>query len=157
MSGVNPTANRLLFVLSILGLFIAGFLWYAHSQNIDIPCGPSHDCDIVAASPYARFPEGTGPYVATYGFFAYLGFAVLAFLRTMNESPSVDRLYLRVIVVGTILGTLCSFRLTYAELFIIHAICKWCVASQIIIFLMAVISLVEWFGKSSPRSLQSNS
>lgn len=107
---------------------------------------------MVAASKYARFPEGkSGPwFVAAWGTVAYLGIATLAFLRTLQTSPARDRFLLGLLVLGTIVGTVFSLRLTYIELYVIHAICKWCIASQIIITAIAVISITEWFkGRNS--------
>ena len=149
MYGNNPNANRAVFLLSLLGMAVAGFLWHLHATHTDVPCGMSHGCEIVAESVYAHFPDGTGPWVAAWGTFAYLGFAMLAFLRTMALPPARDRLLLGVLALGAVVGTLFSLRLTYIELYVIHAICKWCVSSQIIVTLIATIAVTEWFGKRS--------
>ncbi len=147
MPAIIPLANRLMFVLSVIGAFVAGFLWYLHATHTDIPCGFSNGCEMVAASKYARFPEGTsGPfYVAAWGTLGYVGFAALSFLRTLRPSSERDRVLLGLLVLGTVAGTLFSLRLTYLELYVIHAICKWCIASQIIITAVAAIAVTEWF------------
>jgi uncharacterized membrane protein len=41
-------------------------------------------------------------------------------------------------------GVLFSAWLTYLELFVIHAICRYCVASAIIVLLMFVVSWLDW-------------
>ncbi len=153
MTATKPIANRLLFVLSTLGVFVAGYLWYLHATHTDIPCGLSNGCEMVAASKYARFPEGTeGPwFVAAWGTVAYLGFAILSFLRTLTQSAAHDRFLLGLLILGSVAGTIFSLRLTYLELYVIHAICKWCVTSQIIIIAIAAIGITEWFARS--RSL----
>lgn len=146
MSGTNLLYNRLVFVLSVIGAMVAGFLWYLHAAHVDIPCGLSNDCATVAASRYARFPEGDGFFVAGWGTIAYIGFAALAYARTLTDSPARDRLLLGLLVLGTVAGTLFSLRLTYLELAVLHAVCKWCVASQVIIAAVAALSIAGWLG-----------
>ena len=142
----NPNPNRAVFLLSVIGMAVAGFLWHLHATHGDIPCGVSRGCEIVAESAYAHFPDGTGPWVAAWGTFGYLGFAMIAFLRTMALPPARDRMLLGILALGAVAGTLFSLRLTYLELYVIHAVCKWCISSQIIIALIATIAVAEWFG-----------
>lgn len=139
----NPIFNRVQFVLSFLGLLVAGFLWYLHATHADIPCGASGGCETVAASPYARFPVGTGPWVAAWGTFAYLAMVVLTFLRTLGASPQRDRVLLGLTVATAAVGAAFSLQLTYVEVFVIHAICRWCVASQIIILGVLLAGVAE--------------
>ncbi|MBC8142225.1 MAG: vitamin K epoxide reductase family protein [Armatimonadetes bacterium] len=145
MSGTNLLYNRLVFVLSVIGALVAGFLWYLHAAHVDIPCGLSNDCATVAASRYSRFPEGNGFFVAAWGTIGYIGFAALAYARTLTESAKRDRILLGLLVLGAVAGTLFSLRLTYLELYVIHALCKWCVASQVIIAAVAAIAIADWF------------
>jgi uncharacterized membrane protein len=140
----NPLPNRIIFLLSLLGILVAGLLWYWHANPIDIPCGGTHDCRDVAQSKYASFPVGSNLPVAMYGFFGYLGIIVLAFLRTLPNSLKQDHRLLGLIVLASTIGTVAALQLTYIELFVLHAICKWCVASQILILGIAVISSSEW-------------
>ena len=154
MTPTYPIFNRLMFLLSVIGAGVAGYLWWLHMTHVDIPCGGSGGCEIVAASKYARFPEGTsGPfYVAAWGTLGYIVFAVLAFLRTLEPTPARDKQLLGLLVFGTIAATVFSLRLTYIELFVIHAVCKWCIGSQIIVLSLAAISLTEWFTtRRAPR------
>ncbi len=153
MTGTNPLANRLLFILSVLGAFVAGYLWFLHSTHGDIPCGVSRGCEMVAASKYARFPEGDGFWVAGWGTLGYIGFATLSFLRTLRTSSTGDHALLALIVLGAVAGTLFSLRLTYLELYVIHAICKWCVMSQVIIFAVAAVSVSEWLSYGRTHAL----
>jgi uncharacterized membrane protein len=49
-------------------------------------------------------------------------------------------------VLHTGLGVAVSAALTYLELFVIHAICQWCVISAVIVtvsFLIALVDLIE--------------
>ena len=139
----NPLYNRVLFVLSLAGLLIAGYLWFLHATHGDVPCGGSAGCDKVAQSPYARFPARTGPFVAAYGTLGYIGLTLLSFLRTLGGGPARDRFLLRLIVLGAGIGTVFSLYLTYLELNVIHAICKWCVASQALIIGILIAGIAE--------------
>ena len=142
----RPLLNRVVWVFSLLGILVAGYLWFMHAHPSDIPCGPSHGCETVANSRYSQFPFGVGPPVAAYGTLGYLALTVLAFLRTLPGTASRDRVLLLLVALGAGLGTLASLGLTYLEIAVIHAICKWCLGSQIIIaivFVCAVIELVQ--------------
>lgn len=143
-AAVSPWLNRAAFLLSAIGLLVAGYLWYSHATNQSIACGNSSGCDTVAQSDYARFPIGWGPYVAMYGTLGYVGILLLSFLRTLTDDARRDSRLLSLIVLGALVGTLFSGYLTYVEAEIIRAWCKWCLASQTIIALVFLISGVEW-------------
>jgi uncharacterized membrane protein len=134
----------MIFLMSLLGVLVAGLLWYWHANPVDIPCGGTHDCRDVAQSKYSSFPVGSNYPVAMYGVFGYLAIAVLAFLRTLPNGLKKDHRLLGLIVLASSIGTLAALQLTYVELFILHAICKWCVASQILILAIAVVATTEW-------------
>lgn len=152
---MNPALNRLAFVLSLLGMLVAAYLWYAHILNVDVPCGGSNDCETVANSRYARFPVGEGPPVAAYGTAGYLALAGLAFLRTLSPRPDRDRLLLGLMALGAAAGSLFSLYLTYVELFVLQAVCKWCLASQFLILGVAVTAAIEWLrgARTAPSPL----
>ena len=136
--------NRVVFVLSVLGLLISGYLWSAHASGADIPCGGSGGCDKVASSPYSEFPLRSGIPVAAYGAIGYLLLAGLAFARTLGKSAARDRMLLGLIILGAAGGTLFSLYLTYLEFFVIRDICRWCMASQVLIILVFVAALRDW-------------
>ncbi|MBC8103186.1 MAG: vitamin K epoxide reductase family protein [Cytophagales bacterium] len=140
----NPLLNRVVFILSLVGLMIAGALWYWHANPVDIPCGASGGCETVAQSRYASFPPGSRYPVAMYGVLGYLAIVALAFLRTLPRSPTRDRGLVSGVALVSVLGTLISLQLTYVELFVLHAICRWCIASQVLILTIALISGGEW-------------
>ncbi|GAB4457638.1 MAG: hypothetical protein OHK0029_17780 [Armatimonadaceae bacterium] len=140
----SPLLNRVVFIFSVLGLVIAGYLWNMHSHPQDIPCGGSHGCADVANSPYSRFPVGWGPPVAMYGTLGYLALAALSILRTLPSMLGRDRLLLGLSIFAAGFGTLFSLYLTYAEAFLIKNWCKWCVGSQFIILIILVLTVVQW-------------
>lgn len=137
MSSVK--VNRVMFALAVAGLIVAGLLWHWHVQNANIPC-TNAGCDQVAQHPTSRL---FGIPVAAYGTLFYLSFAFLCALR-----PSVpaehQRLFANLLLLWGTVGFLVSLYLTYLELFVIHAICQWCMASAIIATALFVLSLLAW-------------
>jgi uncharacterized membrane protein len=59
------------------------------------------------------------------------------------------------LLLGGIIGLVMSLRLTYLEFFVIHAICKWCIGSQILMGVVFTLILLEFlsFSKSKPELL----
>jgi uncharacterized membrane protein len=80
--------------------------------------------------------------VALLGFIAYavlLGVAMLGLQPAWQERREPTR--------GALLlsggGVVFAAYLTWLELFVIHAICRWCVASAVIIVLVLVLQLLD--------------
>ena len=149
----SPVLNRVIWVFSLLGIVVAGYLWFMHAHPADIPCGPSHGCETVANSRYSRFPFGSGPPVAAWGTLAYIGLTVMAFLRTMPGSLGRDRVLLGLITLGAGIGTFASLYLTYLEIAVIHALCKWCLGSQIIIAVVFVCACADLWRRKAKGEL----
>jgi len=138
----SPWPNRIIFLLSLIGLFVAGYLWSLHVRNLDAPCvAGGSGCNDVLRSPYAKFPVGSGPPVAAYGALGYLALLGLAVARAVGMSdasdPAVraarDRVLLGLIVLAAAGGAAFSLRLTYLSLAVIGRACPWCLGSQALI------------------------
>jgi len=124
--------NRILLVLGFLGIVVAGVLSLAETLQASVPCGYSRGCESVAADPWSHFFLGISN--------AYLGLATYLILTAFAASRIYVGLYqeLRSIRLGLILsgaGLLVSLVLLYRMLFHIHAICPWCVTSDVIMIL----------------------
>lgn len=119
-------ANRLIFLLSLLGLVVASFLFYEYSLSGPILCPTGVGCDIVRASPYSKF---FGISIPILGIIFYLVMAAFSVVHS-HDLPKklVRQLQLLVAVTGVIFGSY----LTYLEAFVIKAFCFWCVTSFII-------------------------
>ena len=105
--------------LAVVGLLISGYLTWVHYAGVVPVCvGGSGSCETVQTSSYATI---VGVPVAALGIVGYSGLLLSALLR--GEAG----VYLGLLV--ALVGTLFSAYLTYLELFVIHAICEWCVAS----------------------------
>jgi uncharacterized membrane protein len=116
----DPVA-LLLVVLPLVGLAIAAYLLAVRLAGGLPACGPDGGCEIVQGSEYSEF---LGLPVALYGV-AYSAVVLGAGLRWLTAS---DRRALLVAYGLGLLGSLGVAYLTYLELFVIEAICAWCVA-----------------------------
>ena len=128
-------ANRLIFMLSLLGLGVSSFLFYEYSIAGSIICPTGGGCDIVRASPYSLF---LGISIPILGIVFYLAMAVLAVVRSQASSRKI-LFYLQLLI--TVAGVGFGIYLTLLEIFVIRAICFWCVLS-FIISLMILLSVV---------------
>jgi uncharacterized membrane protein len=110
-----------LIAVTLAGLGVSGYLALARMFGESAVCGPSKGCETVAASDYSTV---LGVPVAAWG--VLFSLAVLA--CAVAWWRSADRRALLVAYGLLLPGTLAVAYLTYLELFVIHAICLWCVA-----------------------------
>jgi uncharacterized membrane protein len=117
----------------LAGAGIAGYLTAVRLLGTSAVCGPSHGCDIVAAS---RYSELMGIPVAVFGLAASLLLVVLALAWWLRaERRALLAAYLLLLA-----STAFVAYLTFLELFVIEAICIWCVAYAVTIVVGLVIA-----------------
>ncbi|HTY06415.1 MAG TPA: vitamin K epoxide reductase family protein [Gemmatimonadales bacterium] len=124
-------------VLALVGIAVATYLWLHAIGVIGVlKCG-SGGCEIVQASKYA---ELLGIPVAFYG---VVGYATLFGLSLVGARPAlVARAWpTRWLAVLSGAGFLFTLYLTSLEMFVIHAWCRWCLASAAIITAIFVTAL----------------
>ncbi len=143
----NKAFNGFIFALSIIGILIAGYLWKLHATPELIPCGRSGGCASVALSPYSRFPVGTGLPIAAWGTAGYIGILMLSCIRMMPLPPKLVHVAQTLQGLGLVAGMTASLILTYIQAAIIHAFCKWCLASEVVMAFMLIVYVVEWRGQ----------
>lgn len=117
--------------LAGMGAAVAGYLTYARFTETTIAC-TTGGCEAVQSSDYA---ELAGLPVAALGLVAYvflLGSALFTF--------ELARLAGAIVAVS---GALFAAYLLYAQLFLIDAICQWCVVSDVVIALLAVTCVLR--------------
>jgi uncharacterized membrane protein len=126
--------QRWITVLSLLGMGVAGYLTYIHYSGEPILCGGSNSCELVNSSRFAFI----GPIpVSALGLGAYIAILVLSLIKSDE-----NRLWPAQLIFGfSLIGVLFQAYLSYIELFVLHAICYWCIASQIIILLIFILAL----------------
>jgi uncharacterized membrane protein len=125
--------------LSLAGLFISGYLYlYKIGKIGSLACGTG-GCETVQLSSWSRF---AGLEVSLIG---VLGYAVLLGLSLAALQPSLaaERWPATLLAVLAALGVAFTAYLTYLELFVIHAICRWCVGSAVIITGVFVVALLD--------------
>jgi uncharacterized membrane protein len=130
------TARRLRIAtaaLALVGLAIAGYLTWVHYAGLQPFCvGGGGGCEKVQTS---RWAELAGIPVAVLGLAGYL--AILATLALPEDLGRVAAAFVSLIGLGF------SAWLTYVELEKIHAICQWCVASAVVMTLLAIVSVIR--------------
>jgi uncharacterized membrane protein len=126
--------------LALAGIFLAVYLLlYKLGMIGELSCSVG-SCEKVNTSKWATF---LGLPVAAWGVGWYIVMFVLAVVSTWEtyaESPAVSMLLLGVAGTGLIFSTY----LTYLELFVIHAICQWCVVSAILVLVIFVFCAIDY-------------
>lgn len=133
-----PTIPVAGLALSLFGASVAGYLTVEHGAGRSPVCGIGHGCEIVAESSYAHV--GDVP-TAAFGLFMYLTLALLYGVRLLSPPEDVQRVFRLAIGGIALAGTATSAWLTYVELYVLHAICAWCVASACVVMLLLALSL----------------
>lgn len=138
--------RRAIAVLALLGALDSTYLLLAKIGVIgSLACQVSRGCDLVNTSSYSVF---LGTPVSAIGLAGYLVLLVLALLGLQPRWLD-DRRPDALLAVLSGVGLAFAAYLTYAELFIIRAICQWCVVSQVCIL---AIFLLAAFGLSESRT-----
>ena len=121
---INRT-RTIIWITALVGLLTSGYLAYVKIFNTTIYCTPGlGDCTTVNSS---RFSELWGIPIAIFGILSYLAILLLVFL---GERLKLVKRYQVLYIFGiSLFGFLYSLYLTYLEIFVIHAICQWCVLS----------------------------
>jgi uncharacterized membrane protein len=131
-------ASVIIPILSVIGLGIAIYLTFIETTNAKAVCGPVGDCNAVQASPFAKL-FGFLP-VGLLGAIGYIGILGAWLLGRFGRGRLAQ--LAPVAVFGMALfGVLFSIYLTYIELFVIHAVCIWCLSSAVIMALVLALSV----------------
>ena len=109
-------------LVALAGVAVAGYLTWAHFADSPVVCVAGGGCETVQDSKYAAI---AGIPVAVLGLAAYT--AILALIAW--DAP-IARLSAAAIA---LIGLLFSAYLLALQLFVINAICVWCVANDVVI------------------------
>lgn len=136
-------------LLALAGFFVALYLWlYKIGAAGELKCGTG-DCETVQTS---RWAELLGIPVAFYG---VVGYAVLLAVALVGLQPAWLGRRGPTLLLAALATTGMAFSawLTYLELFVIHAICRWCVASAVIMTVIWGVAVHGWaVGRSGGRA-----
>jgi uncharacterized membrane protein len=139
-----------LIALSAFGVGIGTYLTYvALAPNVEAFCTGVGDCNRVQQSEYAHV---AGIPVAILGLAMYVALLALTLARRAGMQPfGGDGTILRTWTFAlAFAGMLYSGYLTYLELFVIDAICVWCVGSAVVVTVIAALSLPDARPSSTP-------
>ena len=147
MTRTDARLRNISIFLTIIGLIDAVYLTYIKLAHKEAACAGIGDCDAVNSSPYA---EIVGIPIALLGAGAYL--LILLFL-VIGRQKNVLRENSILFVLGlSFIGVLYSAYLTYLELFVLHAVCPFCVLSAIVLVLIFVSTLIRYL--KEPQDLE---
>jgi len=129
--------RQAIVVLALVGLLVATYLWLYKIGVIGVlQCGTG-SCEAVQTSRYAVV---FGVPVALVG---VAGYAVLVAVGLVGLQPAfaADRRITLALAALSTAGLGFTLYLTYLELFVLHAVCRWCVASAAVITAIWTLSI----------------
>jgi uncharacterized membrane protein len=115
------------------GFLISAYLTWTHLNGaVPVCVGGSGGCETVQTS---RYSEILGVPVAAFGLFAYATMLLCAVFR--GEKAALSGAFVALV------GVLFSAYLSYLELFVLRAICQWCVASAVLMTALLVVAVIR--------------
>lgn len=146
--------NRILYAIGIcscIGIAVSLYLTWVHYTVGSTFCkiGGAINCDLVNRGPYG---EILGFPVAGIGFLGYV-FIVALILLLLSEKNNA-RTTLLLLRAATTIGFLFSLWLLYLELFVILAVCPFCMVS---LLLITIITTLAWAACPAPNCWSNSS
>ena len=124
---------------SLLGLFVSAYLYlYKIGRIGTLACGTG-GCETVQTSEWSRLAGVDVALIGLLGYTVLFAVALVALRPTLAERRWPAGLL--TMLAG--IGVLFTAYLTALELFVIHAICRWCVGSAVAIVTVFVLGLLE--------------
>ncbi len=117
---------RVIQLLAVPGLLVAGYLLLYHNGALVASCkvGGWEDCGLVSG------PNGL------------VGYAAIFLTTWLADWLAIVRRYLPELLLGlTGLALLFTLGLTALEIFVIHAVCRYCLVSAAIVLVMFVLAI----------------
>jgi len=121
-------------VLALVGIAVASYLTAVHYRDSLLVCSGASDCETVQNSSYSKL---LGIPVAILGLAMYIASLGLAIAR-LARAALAERVTILLFVM-LFAGFLFTTYLTWLELFVIDAVCQWCVVSALITTLLLAI------------------
>ena len=135
---MRSSANWPLWVLSILGMALSGYLSLTAFNGESVKgCSVGSACDIVLSSQWART---LGLPTAFWGFLTYTALAAIAFVKRQDR-------HWQLAWTVSLFGLLFSAYLTTISMTVLHAACPYCLTS--LGLMTAIFALVTWQRPSS--------
>jgi uncharacterized membrane protein len=131
--------RMLVALVALAGVFVAAYLTLYKLGYIGTLACAVGSCETVQTSKWATF---LGFPVGAWGVGYYVGVLALAMVGLSGRFADSRRLS-EILVGVTTFGLVFSLWLTYLELFVIHAICQWCVISAILATILCILSWLD--------------
>jgi uncharacterized membrane protein len=131
--------RRVAIFLAVLGVVVSGYLSWSHLANAQPAlCSEGGGCDTVQSSRYSEIGEIPVALLGVAGYLAIIGALILEkFSLPLAENAPL-------LTFGfSLIGVLYSAYLTYLELFVILAICFYCVISALVMVAIFVITIIR--------------
>ncbi len=125
-------------IIALAGIGVAGYLTYVETQSVEAICGPVGDCNAVQNSSYARI-FGILP-VGIMGLIGYVAILIAWGIQKVRQDKWASYAQLAMLAMA-LFGTLYSIYLTYVEIWVIEAVCMWCVSSAVLITILMLLSV----------------
>jgi len=129
--------RQAIVVLALVGLLVATYLWLYKIGVIGVlQCGTG-SCEAVQTSRYAVV------FGVPVAFVGVAGYAVLFVVGVVGLQPAfvADRRVMLLLAALATAGFAFTLYLTSIELFVLHAICRWCVVSAAIMTAIWVVAV----------------
>ncbi|MBT4916999.1 vitamin K epoxide reductase family protein [Candidatus Peregrinibacteria bacterium] len=127
------------------GLLDALYLTVTHYSGADIACGILEGCDEVAQSKYSMV---FGIPLALLGLFYYFS-VLLSLLLYFDTKKSI---FAEFVIPVSAFGFLFSIYLTYLQIWVIEALCIYCISSAVSSTLLFIFSMIMLFRYKKPTS-----
>ncbi len=131
---------RIIQLFSVMGIVVAFYLLLFHEGSLTATCGASgwDDCGAVSGpgAPYSSI--GSIP-VALIGLIGYVFIFMLTWLD--DWIPTLNQYMPEILLGTTALALFFTLWLTALELFVIHAVCRYCVVSALFVTIIFGLSV----------------
>jgi uncharacterized membrane protein len=137
-----------LTLLALIGFFDATYLTAEHYLGGTPPCFITTGCEEVTTSEYSTFQ---GVPIALVGMIYYLALFILGL--ALAQGPRMK--YLNIILAISGAGFLSSLYLVYLQLFVLDAVCSYCMVSAVTSTAIFISSLIirKKFTKNGPSEI----
>ena len=137
-----------LIIVSFIGFLDASYLTIAHYTGLALRCSVFSGCDQVTTSPYSVV---LGVPVALMGVFYYLSILMATLFYFDTRKPYLPKY----IAWATNAGLVASFWFVFLQLFVIKAICQYCMISAVtstLLFIFGIIIIKKYGNKTHHQS-----
>jgi len=139
--GMSRLTRIAIPVLGLAGMGVAAYLTVTHYQSSDVICLFNAKCDAVLSSSYSTIWNIP---LSLFGLVMYAVITILGALMLRSESEWEHMIALGVYATA-LAGMVFTGYLYSLEIFVLHAFCSWCIISSIILALIFVLSIFNFF------------